>query len=254
MNWDWLSFIIGVLVGLVLAWLIDYFFLRSRRGDLQTANASLQAQLDEARAGQSDLQGQVARCQDSLSAREGELATANARLESAEADAQAAAASAQESLAAQERAAAGCAEALKAKEGELAAITARLADAESALEAVRTDQAAAETRAQDLAARLAAAEAAIPVEPQDLTRVEGIGPKIAELLNDAGIVNYAQLADAALDRLHEILGAAGPRFRIANPASWSQQARLAAEEKWDELDALQDRLTAGRVTGEQEEG
>lgn len=246
MNWDWVSFIIGVLVGLLIAWLIDYFFLRSRRGDLQEANVALQARLDQAQAGQSDLQGQLSRCQDSLSAREDELASVQAQLESAQADAQAAAVSVQESLAAQEQAAADCAAALKAKEDELAEV-------ESALEALRAEQAAAETRAQDLATRLAAAEAAIPVEPQDLTRIEGIGPAIAGLLNNAGIVNYAQLAGAALDRLHEILQAAGPRFHIANPTSWPQQARLAAEEKWDELDALQGRLTAGRITGEPED-
>ena len=41
---------------------------------------------------------------------------------------------------------------------------------------------------------------------------------------------------------------AGPRYRIANPSSWPEQARLAAEEKWDELQALQDGLTAGRAS------
>jgi predicted flap endonuclease-1-like 5' DNA nuclease len=115
------------------------------------------------------------------------------------------------------------------------------------LEAARTAQADTATRAQDLATRLAVAEAAVPPEPQDLTRIEGIGPAISRVLSEAGIVNYAQLAEAAVDRLRDILAAAGPRFRIARPTTWPQQARLAAEAKWDELQELQDSLTAGRA-------
>ena len=148
---------------------------------------------------------------------------------------------------------ASCREGTERKDEELAALQARVEQAEAALEAAQAAQAQATSRAQDLADKLAAAEAAIPPEPQDLTRIEGIGPVISRLLGDSGIVNYAQLAGAALNRLREILQAAGPRFRIANPASWPQQARLAAEEKWDELQGLQDSLIAGRAPPEPEE-
>jgi predicted flap endonuclease-1-like 5' DNA nuclease len=83
----------------------------------------------------------------------------------------------------------------------------------------------------------------VQVEAQDLTRVKGIGPKIAEMLNRAGIVNYSQLANTSTSRLEEILDAAGPRYRRANPSTWSQEARLAAGAKWDELKAFRDRLS-----------
>jgi predicted flap endonuclease-1-like 5' DNA nuclease len=117
-------------------------------------------------------------------------------------------------------------------------------DCTEALEECRAELAAA------LAAPSVAAKAApVVVEPQDLTRIEGIGPKIAGLLNEAGILDYAQLAAAPVEHLREILRAAGSRYAMANPASWPQQAGLAAEEKWEELDALQDRLSAGRETG-----
>jgi predicted flap endonuclease-1-like 5' DNA nuclease len=84
-----------------------------------------------------------------------------------------------------------------------------------------------------------------PVEKQDLTKIEGIGPKTAGLLNEAGIVAYSQLADTELEQLRAILEAAGSRYRIMKPDTWPQQARLAAETKWDELKALQDNISGG---------
>lgn len=142
---------------------------------------------------------------------------------------------------------ASCREGTEARDVELAALRVRLGEAEAALEAARAEQADVATRAQDLALKLAAAEAAMPPEPQDLTLIEGIGPAVSRVLNEAGIFNFAQLAGTAADRLREILDAAGPRFRIAQPASWPQQARLAAEERWDALQELQDSLIAGRI-------
>lgn len=69
--------------------------------------------------------------------------------------------------------------------------------------------------------------AAVAVE-DDLTRIEGIGPRIATLLKEAGISGFAALAAARLDQLEAVLAAAGPRFRLAQPASWPQQAALLA--------------------------
>jgi predicted flap endonuclease-1-like 5' DNA nuclease len=143
---------------------------------------------------------------------------------------------------------ASCHEDSESRSKDLAALQARLKEAQAALEAAQIEQDAATSRASDLALKLAAAQTVIPAEPQDLTRIEGIGPAISGVLNGAGIVNYAQLADAAVRRLRDILDAAGPRFRIAQPNSWPQQARLAAEAKWDKLATLQDSLTAGRFT------
>lgn len=69
--------------------------------------------------------------------------------------------------------------------------------------------------------------AAVAVE-DDLTRIEGIGPRIATLLKEAGISGFVALAAARLDQLEAVLAAAGPRFRLAQPASWPQQAALLA--------------------------
>jgi predicted flap endonuclease-1-like 5' DNA nuclease len=80
--------------------------------------------------------------------------------------------------------------------------------------------------------------------------VEGIGPKIEELCNGIGIYTFAQLADTSAETLRNMLDDAGPAYRIAEPATWPEQARLAHEGKWDELKEYQDRLTAGRPPGQ----
>ncbi len=78
-----------------------------------------------------------------------------------------------------------------------------------------------------------------------LTKIEGIGPKIAEILNNGGIHTFAALAAADVSKLKELLEAAGNRYRMHNPTSWPQQAQLAADGKWDELEKLQDYLDGG---------
>ncbi|MFM1989436.1 MAG: hypothetical protein RJA99_2393 [Pseudomonadota bacterium] len=83
--------------------------------------------------------------------------------------------------------------------------------------------------------------------------VEGIGPKIAELLRARGLGSFGALANASPGTLREILDDSGPAYRIADPSTWPEQARLAADGRWDELRTLQDSLNAGRRTGDQGE-
>jgi predicted flap endonuclease-1-like 5' DNA nuclease len=87
-----------------------------------------------------------------------------------------------------------------------------------------------------------------PVREDDLTMIEGIGPKISASLKEHGIRTFAQLARTDVDRLQAILAEAGPAFKLAAPAveSWPEQARLAADGAWDQLHALKDALRAGR--------
>ncbi len=80
----------------------------------------------------------------------------------------------------------------------------------------------------------------------NLKLVEGIGPKIEEILNADGIRTFAKLAATDPRHLASLLSAAGARFQIHNPKSWPQQAALARDGKWDELKALQEQLTGGR--------
>jgi predicted flap endonuclease-1-like 5' DNA nuclease len=78
----------------------------------------------------------------------------------------------------------------------------------------------------------------------DLKRIEGIGPKIASILNEGGISTFAALAAADTGRLQELLDAAD--IHIATPDTWPEQAGLAAAGRWEELEALQDSLKGGR--------
>lgn len=79
----------------------------------------------------------------------------------------------------------------------------------------------------------------------DLTKVEGIGPKIKGLFYDAGINTFAELATTDVEKMREILAAAGKRYAIHNPTTWGQQAQMAADGKWDELKKWQDELDGG---------
>ena len=83
-------------------------------------------------------------------------------------------------------------------------------------------------------------------EPDDLTRIEGIGPKIQELLYAAKIHTFIQLSKTDVARLKGILDDAGERFQMHEPKTWPEQAQLAADGRWDELQKLQDLLRGGR--------
>ncbi|HSF82927.1 MAG TPA: DUF4332 domain-containing protein [Anaerolineales bacterium] len=77
----------------------------------------------------------------------------------------------------------------------------------------------------------------------DLKVIEGIGPKIAALLQANGISTYAQLAKSSPGTLDAVLKSANLRF--ARPASWPEQARLAANGEWEALKQLQNELKGG---------
>ncbi len=87
-----------------------------------------------------------------------------------------------------------------------------------------------------------------PQRPDDLTIIEGIGPKISRVLQAAGITTFGQLAQADISRLEEILRA-DKNLKLANPRSWPAQARLAAAGDWPGLQSLQNTLRAGREIG-----
>ncbi len=82
--------------------------------------------------------------------------------------------------------------------------------------------------------------------PDDLEIVEGIGPKIAQLLRQHGVTTFVQLATSSPAEISAILEKGGPSFRIANPGTWPEQASYCVRNDWAGLKELQDRLTAGR--------
>jgi predicted flap endonuclease-1-like 5' DNA nuclease len=99
-------------------------------------------------------------------------------------------------------------------------------------------QAAAEARAQKVADRTAKGW-------DDLEVVEGIGPKIEEVLFAAGITTFAQLAATDIDTLKRVTLDAKIRL-TPSIDTWAEQAALAAKGDWDALETMKARLTAGR--------
>ena len=66
------------------------------------------------------------------------------------------------------------------------------------------------------------------VEADDLKKIEGVGPKLAEVMNAAGINTYAELADFSVEKMNEILAEAGSRYASKDPAPWIEQAKELA--------------------------
>lgn len=93
----------------------------------------------------------------------------------------------------------------------------------------------------------APAKKAADAAGDDLKKIEGIGPKIAELLNAAGIQSYADLAGTDIDKIKEVLDEAGSRYKMHDPTTWPEQAQMAADGKWDELKELQENLKGGKA-------
>jgi len=81
-------------------------------------------------------------------------------------------------------------------------------------------------------------------ETDDLTKIEGIGPKIAEALQTDGITTFADLSTAKIGDLRTILENA--KLSQHDPGTWKKQATLAKNGKWDELKTLQDELDGGK--------
>lgn len=84
---------------------------------------------------------------------------------------------------------------------------------------------------------------------EDLKVVEGIGPKIEQLLQEAGIKSLNDLATTTTEQLKEMLHQAGDHYRIHDPSTWPEQARLAAEGDLKKLKEYQDFLSAGKEPG-----
>lgn len=118
----------------------------------------------------------------------------------------------------------------------------------SSSDAEKPAKAAAEKAApapKKAAAKTTAPKAATPAT-DDLSIIEGIGPKIAELLVKGGIVTFADLAKAKPAAIQTILDAAGKRYQMHDPATWPKQAALARDGKTAELAKLQAELKGGR--------
>jgi large subunit ribosomal protein L21 len=86
--------------------------------------------------------------------------------------------------------------------------------------------------------------AEVKVKADDLTKLEGIGPKVAKALIDAGVQTFEALSNTAVDDIQTILTNAG--LKMMDASTWPEQAKLAAAGDWDDLKKMQDKLSGGR--------
>lgn len=118
--------------------------------------------------------------------------------------------------------------------------------------------AATENNARELERTLAEKEqevttlsARINSMQDDLSTLDGIGPKVSTVLRLAGITSFSRLASTDIDKIREILEAENPNLlRLTDPSTWSEQARMAADGDWEALSALQNDLKNARRTRE----
>lgn len=103
---------------------------------------------------------------------------------------------------------------------------------------------ASPVKAEKKAEPKAEAKKATSSKADDLKKIEGIGPKIADTLAEAGITTFAQLAKADAANIAEII--ADVRGNHSTD-TWPAQAQLAADGKWDELKKWQDELNGGKA-------
>ncbi len=96
------------------------------------------------------------------------------------------------------------------------------------------------------AEKAAAAPKKAKAKVDDLTLIEGVGPKISEVLTAAGIASFEAVAAKSAEELKAVLTEAGEQFNTAVTDTWPDQAKLAAEGKFDELKKWQDELDGGK--------
>ncbi len=262
---DWFSFIAGALAGWILEWLIDLFYWRRRQsrwaneqGRLQTDLSHTQNVVSGLRAREIELSQQVSISRGDLEAANSNLSLLQGELDAARAQIEALnnqialADTSKQALADQFNAE------LAASDAEATTLREQLERAQAENLALQSENATLQTHKDELeinAARFAALgglTAAAVVAGQstgpagdDLTIIEGIGPKIAELLNQNGIYTFSQLADKSVPDLETVLRGGGNRFQTADPETWPRQARLAANREWTRLDALKAQLQGG---------
>ncbi len=87
-------------------------------------------------------------------------------------------------------------------------------------------------------------EKAVDAKKDDLTKIEGIGPKIADLLVQNKITTFEVLADTKKDTLTKLLE--DNRLASHDPFTWTKQAAFARDGKWEKLEKWQEELKGGK--------
>lgn len=135
-------------------------------------------------------------------------------------------------------------------ESELAACKAKFSSGEGTVSSSEVSNASLgkEGMTTPIAFNSSAAKAVFgkKIKQDDLTVVEGIGPKIRDLFHSKDIKTWKALSETTVDRCKEILKSGGERFVVHHPGTWPRQAKMAYEGKWKELLDWQNILDKGK--------
>ncbi|WP_299058759.1 hypothetical protein [uncultured Polaribacter sp.] len=130
-------------------------------------------------------------------------------------------------------------------------LNARIATLEAELDACKKSKVSAVATATATATVFNAASAKAvfgkKIKEDDLTVVEGIGPKIKELFHNHNIKTWQALGNTSVEKCQEVLDSGGERFKVHKPGTWPKQAELASKGKWEELLKWQDELDGGKL-------
>ena len=85
-----------------------------------------------------------------------------------------------------------------------------------------------------------------PKKPNDFKVIEGVGPKIENLLKGEGIITWKKLSKIKLEDIQVVLDNAGSSYKLANPSTWPKQAKMASNGDWTSLRNYQDKLKGGK--------
>ena len=121
------------------------------------------------------------------------------------------------------------------------------ADLDSCMERLAVARARNISRAIPFDANAARTALGKKVLQDDLTVIDGIGPKIESLFHNFQIKSWKGLSDISVDKCQEVLDSGGDRYKIHDPASWPMQARMAYEGKWRELARWQQQHDHGKI-------
>lgn len=84
------------------------------------------------------------------------------------------------------------------------------------------------------------------LKPHNLQIIEGIGPKMEEVLKESGITSWSELSNKSADELRAILDTYGDKYKIIDVTTWQQQAKYAAQNDFDGLITMQKSIDGGR--------
>ena len=245
-----ISLVAGLLLGILTSWLYWRQKIRERETHIEELETTLIEKVEDLNTRTQEQDTNLERLNSQLSQKEEEIKDLNAKIQekddtissheekAAELEKQNSQRLAQ--IAASENKVRRLESSLAEKEQEITTISAR---AEAAEAKNREHESSITEKEQEIATLSARAK----TMQDDLSTLDGIGPKVSAILRLAGITSFSRLASTDIDKIRETLEAENPNLlRLTDPSTWPEQARMAAEGDWETLAALQNDLKNAR--------